>query len=124
MPGGSFLCYTPAHDAPPVSATPALSTGFVTFGSFNNLAKVTPEVRGVRGPSGVALHTPGHRPGCAGRCPPSLPPSLPSSLPPSFPPQAPKRCEAPQPAHSGPGRMWDARVQGVGAARSMAAKEH
>jgi len=42
---GCFLCYTPAADAPPVARLPALSSGFVTFGSFNALAKVTPAVR-------------------------------------------------------------------------------
>lgn len=36
----SFLCYTPSLEAGPVCPTPALSNGFVTFGSFNNLAKV------------------------------------------------------------------------------------
>ena len=41
---GCFLCYTPAVDAPPVSPLPALSNGYVTFGSFNNLAKITPQV--------------------------------------------------------------------------------
>lgn len=35
-----FLCYTPSPEAGPVCPTPALSNGFVTFGSFNNLAKV------------------------------------------------------------------------------------
>jgi protein O-GlcNAc transferase len=35
-----FLCYTPSPEAGPVHTTPALSNGFVTFGSFNNLAKV------------------------------------------------------------------------------------
>ncbi|KAJ7976159.1 Tetratricopeptide repeat (TPR)-like superfamily protein [Quillaja saponaria] len=39
-----FLCYIPSPEAGPVSPTPALSNGFVTFGSFNNLAKITPEV--------------------------------------------------------------------------------
>eukprot|EP00262_Sarcandra_glabra_P010160 TRINITY_DN2508_c0_g4_i1.p1 TRINITY_DN2508_c0_g4~~TRINITY_DN2508_c0_g4_i1.p1 ORF type:complete len:618 (-),score=71.05 TRINITY_DN2508_c0_g4_i1:81-1706(-) len=39
-----FLCYTPSPEAGPVSQTPALSNGFVTFGSFNNLAKITPKV--------------------------------------------------------------------------------
>ena len=42
---GCFLCYTPADDAPPVAPLPALTNGFVTFGSFNALAKQTPEVR-------------------------------------------------------------------------------
>ncbi|KAK9823008.1 hypothetical protein WJX81_006345 [Elliptochloris bilobata] len=41
---GCFLCYTPAADVPPVAPLPALEHGFVTFGSFNALAKVTPEV--------------------------------------------------------------------------------
>ncbi|XP_010534409.1 PREDICTED: probable UDP-N-acetylglucosamine--peptide N-acetylglucosaminyltransferase SPINDLY isoform X2 [Tarenaya hassleriana] len=39
-----FLCYTPSAEAGPVCPTPALSNGFVTFGSFNNLAKITPKV--------------------------------------------------------------------------------
>lgn len=41
---GCFLCYTPAPDAPPVAPAPAAANGFVTFGSFNALAKETPEV--------------------------------------------------------------------------------
>ncbi|KAL3642700.1 hypothetical protein CASFOL_013515 [Castilleja foliolosa] len=40
----SFLCYTPSPEAGPVSPAPVLSNGFVTFGSFNNLAKITPRV--------------------------------------------------------------------------------
>ena len=43
LPNG-FLCFAPAADAPEIAGTPALTTGQVTFGSFNNLAKVTPEV--------------------------------------------------------------------------------
>ncbi|KAG2683013.1 hypothetical protein I3760_10G012100 [Carya illinoinensis] len=39
-----FLCYTPSPEAGPVPTTPALSNGFITFGSFNNLAKITPKV--------------------------------------------------------------------------------
>ncbi|XP_008806108.2 probable UDP-N-acetylglucosamine--peptide N-acetylglucosaminyltransferase SPINDLY [Phoenix dactylifera] len=39
-----FLCYTPSPEAGPVSPTPAVSNGFITFGSFNNLAKITPKV--------------------------------------------------------------------------------
>jgi len=41
---GCFLCYPPAPDGPPVAPLPAATNGFVTFGSFNNLAKITPEV--------------------------------------------------------------------------------
>jgi predicted O-linked N-acetylglucosamine transferase (SPINDLY family) len=43
LPHG-FLCYQPAKSAPPASALPAAASGIVTFGSFNNLAKVTPQV--------------------------------------------------------------------------------
>ncbi|KAF3441625.1 hypothetical protein FNV43_RR15540 [Rhamnella rubrinervis] len=39
-----FLCYTPSPEAGPIAPTPALSNGFITFGSFNNLAKITPKV--------------------------------------------------------------------------------
>ncbi|KAL9227710.1 hypothetical protein vseg_003364 [Gypsophila vaccaria] len=40
----SFLCYTPSPEAGPISAAPAVGNSFVTFGSFNNLAKITPKV--------------------------------------------------------------------------------
>jgi predicted O-linked N-acetylglucosamine transferase (SPINDLY family) len=36
----SYFCYRAPADADPVCATPALSTGRITFGSFNNLSKV------------------------------------------------------------------------------------
>jgi len=39
-----FLCYTPIDDAPPVSSAPCLTNGYITFGSFNNLAKMTKTV--------------------------------------------------------------------------------
>ncbi len=39
-----FLCYRPPVDSPQVSRLPMKSKGFVTFGSFNNLAKINREV--------------------------------------------------------------------------------
>ncbi len=39
-----FCCYLPPDAAPPVAPPPSSETGRITFGSFNNLAKVTPEV--------------------------------------------------------------------------------
>ena len=38
------LCFTAPHADLPVSGLPALQNGFVTFGCFNNLAKMTPAV--------------------------------------------------------------------------------
>lgn len=35
-----FLTYKPADDAPPVQPVPAIANGCITFGSFNNIAKV------------------------------------------------------------------------------------
>jgi protein O-GlcNAc transferase len=46
---GCFLCYTPSPAAPPVSVLPAKAHGFITFGSFNNLAKITRKVMAVWG---------------------------------------------------------------------------
>jgi protein O-GlcNAc transferase len=43
LPHG-FLCYLPPKSAPPVGPLPAAASGAVTFGSFNNPAKVTPRV--------------------------------------------------------------------------------
>lgn len=37
----SYAIYTPPADAPAVNALPCLSNGFVTFGCFNNIAKVS-----------------------------------------------------------------------------------
>jgi Flp pilus assembly protein TadD len=43
LPDG-YVCYSPPPHAPDVVALPALANGFVTFGCFNNLAKITPRV--------------------------------------------------------------------------------
>jgi predicted O-linked N-acetylglucosamine transferase (SPINDLY family) len=42
IPGGSWAFRAPA--SPEIGPTPALANGFITFGSFNNLPKVTPRV--------------------------------------------------------------------------------
>ena len=39
----SFLCYLPPIDCPEITDLPAISTGQVRFGSFNNFAKVSSE---------------------------------------------------------------------------------
>jgi protein O-GlcNAc transferase len=41
---GCFLCYLPDKDSPEVGTLPVLISGEITFGSFNDFAKVTPEV--------------------------------------------------------------------------------
>src|ERR1700722_12119131 len=43
LPHGRF-CYAPPDYAPDVVDPPALAKGYVTFGSFNNVAKIGPEV--------------------------------------------------------------------------------
>jgi predicted O-linked N-acetylglucosamine transferase (SPINDLY family) len=43
LPKG-FLCYRPPERCPPITALPALNTGYVTFGCFNNVSKVNPAV--------------------------------------------------------------------------------
>jgi protein O-GlcNAc transferase len=39
-----YVCYSSPPHAPDVAALPATQNGFVTFGCFNNFAKVTPQV--------------------------------------------------------------------------------
>ncbi len=39
-----FLAYAPSADSPEVAAPPVLRKGHITFGSFNNVAKVVPNV--------------------------------------------------------------------------------
>ena len=43
LPDG-FLCYAPPQEAPPVGPLPARETDYITFGSFNNLPKINPQV--------------------------------------------------------------------------------
>ncbi len=39
-----FLCYRPDESAPDVALPPSIENGYLTFGSFNNITKVTPDV--------------------------------------------------------------------------------
>ena len=57
--GPSFCCYLPPECSPTVARLPWPDAGRVTFGSFNNLAKVTPEVIALW--SRVLLAVPGSR---------------------------------------------------------------
>src|SRR5581483_9494664 len=43
LPVGRF-CYTPPDDAPAVAPPPSRTRGHITFGSFNNVSKITPGV--------------------------------------------------------------------------------
>jgi predicted O-linked N-acetylglucosamine transferase (SPINDLY family) len=38
-----FLCYAGLNDAPPIAPLPSSTRGHITFGSFNNLLKITEE---------------------------------------------------------------------------------
>jgi predicted O-linked N-acetylglucosamine transferase (SPINDLY family) len=40
----AYVCYDPIDAAPPVDALPAARNRFISFGSYNNLAKITPQV--------------------------------------------------------------------------------
>lgn len=55
----AFVCYRPTDGSPAVGALPAVKSGHITFGSFNNLAKMTPEVRSLW--ARVLLAVPGSR---------------------------------------------------------------
>jgi predicted O-linked N-acetylglucosamine transferase (SPINDLY family) len=54
-----FSCYQAPREAPEVSELPAREKGYVTFGSFNNLAKITREVMAVW--ARILLAVPGAR---------------------------------------------------------------
>ena len=54
-----FVCFDPPADAPPISALPAMSNGYITFGSQNQLAKVTDAV--LQQWAKVMLQTPNSR---------------------------------------------------------------
>jgi len=43
LPGG-FLCYTPSLEAPELASLPYRKNGYITFGCFNHLSKVSSEV--------------------------------------------------------------------------------
>jgi FkbM family methyltransferase len=58
LPGG-FLCYQPSDPTPDVSELPLLTNHHVTFGSFNNRAKIGPKVIAVW--SELLKHVPGSR---------------------------------------------------------------
>ena len=58
MPDG-YVCYSPPAYAPEVAPPPFARNNFLTFGCFNNLAKVTPRV--VAAWAAIMLRVPGSR---------------------------------------------------------------
>jgi predicted O-linked N-acetylglucosamine transferase (SPINDLY family) len=58
LPDG-YVCYTPPPHAPDVGPLPALRNGHITFGCFNNLAKITPRV--IETWCGILTRVPGSR---------------------------------------------------------------
>jgi predicted O-linked N-acetylglucosamine transferase (SPINDLY family) len=56
---GGFLCYRPSGESYPISPSPALASGAVTFGSFNNNSKISERVISVW--SKILKKTPGSR---------------------------------------------------------------
>ena len=54
-----YVCYSPPVHAPACTPLPALRSGAVTFGCFNNLAKITPRV--ISTWSAILRETPGAR---------------------------------------------------------------
>ena len=58
LPNG-FLCYRPSDTAPAIAPPPSIKNGYVTFGSFNNLSKVTDET--IAAWSAVLKAVPGSR---------------------------------------------------------------
>jgi protein O-GlcNAc transferase len=58
LPDG-YICYAPPEYAPEVAILPAVENGYITFGCFNNLTKVNPEV--VRAWSSILAAVPASR---------------------------------------------------------------
>lgn len=40
----SFLCYLPFESSPEIDQPPVIKNGYITFGSFNNIAKISTEI--------------------------------------------------------------------------------
>lgn len=43
----SYFCYQPPQESPAVNTLPALKNGYITFGSFNNHGKISPDILAV-----------------------------------------------------------------------------